>query len=351
MAYNPFDPNSRYRLPSYNLDNPLSTTGLGGALSSQQPTTDWMSNPQPRPYGGTSGGTNPFAFGTPEAADWTRQNVGDVNFSRTPPRTTTDTSILNTAPEAGLPTATTAGSRDTRYASQTGATDSLGRATTLQGVMSSAPTPGTSPTSPVPGTQTTSTGPTPTTIPASNRFSPGVSDTMRDLPAQGPLAPEFQSNYRPDDPYSALDYGLGLPKTSTSVEDVMLDPGFKWQQEQLGRKLEDIFAAKGRVGSTDYFNALTNANQKLISDEYNRINNQQWERGMEMNRLLYDRRAQENITNYEREFRENERKYGRQQAEEILAYERGFREDARDYERLRYLIQLGFGATQASTGT
>lgn len=372
---------TRYRMPSWDLDKPLSTPtsgSLGGALSAQQPTTPGISSNTFMGSGtiGTASNTgtaNPYAFGTPEAAEWTRLNVGDVQqFSgRTSPRTTTDASVLNTPPDAaigdrmyfgGSPTfnefaqppgttstgATSPTARDTRYAASqsalgVGAGESLGRATALNNVMASAPAPGVPPAA---GSSTVLGAPGYPNVNSTGPAGPGPGGPgavpPTGLPTRGTEL---------DDPMSRLDDNLRFPQQSITPTEVMMDPGFKWQQEQLGRRLEDIFAAKGRTGSTDYFNALTNANQKLISDEYNRINNQQWERGMEMNRLLYDRRAQENITNYEREFRENERKYGREQAEQILAYERAFREDARDYERLRFLVQLGFGATQASGGT
>ena len=176
-----------------------------------------------------------------------------------------------------------------------------------------------------------------------------VSGTQAPLPGQAPLPSQFQSNYRPDDPYSTLDYGLGIPKTSITPEDVMIDPGFKWQQQQLGRQLEDMFAAKGRVGSTDYFNTLANQQQKLISDEYNRINQQQFDRSMQINKLLYDRRYQENVLGYERQFNENVERYGRERAEEILAYERQFREDARDFDQIRWATELGFQAAGGGT--
>lgn len=178
-----------------------------------------------------------------------------------------------------------------------------------------------------------------------------VSGTQATLPGQAPLPSQYQTNYNPDDPYSTLDYGLGIPKTSITPESVMIDPGFKWQQEQMGRQLEDMFAAKGRVGSTDYFNTLANSQQKMISDEYNRINQQQFDRSMQINKLLYDRRYQENVLGYERQFNENVERYGRERAEEILAYERQFREDARDFDQIRWATELGFQAAGGgSTG-
>lgn len=311
------------------------TQSLGGALNTQQPT-DINANTFMGTGTQTSPTTDTSIMTTPPDLNPIRpiSTYGDQSdWSSRFPSTTTGPSTSSL----------TGGARDARTPLATGTGESLGRSATLQNIMSSAPTPG-SATAPY-----GSLGNNPAGLLGGSSVGPagpGPGGT-------GPVPPTGLPTRGPelDDPMSTLDNNLRFPKQSITPEDVMLDPGFKWQQEQLGRRLEDIFAAKGRVGSTDYFNTLSNANQKLISDEYNRINNQQWERGMEMNRLLYDRRAQENITNYEREFRENERKYGREQAENILAYERAFREDARDYERLRYLTQLGFGATQASTGT
>ena len=176
-----------------------------------------------------------------------------------------------------------------------------------------------------------------------------VSGTQAPLPGQAPLPSQYQANYNPDDPYSTLDYGLGIPKTSITPESVMIDPGFKWQQEQMGRQLEDMFAAKGRVGSTDYFNTLANSQQKLISDEYNRINQQQFDRSMQINKLLYDRRYQENVLGYERQFNENVERYGRERAQEILEYERGFNEAARDFDQIYKILQLGYGAAGGVT--
>lgn len=185
--------------------------------------------------------------------------------------------------------------------------------------------------------------PTPSTQPPSMPTQPGGN--------QEPLPDKYKKNYFPDDPQSRFDNGLGIPHTSIDPDTVMEDPGYKWQLEKLDRELEDMFAAKGRVGSTDYFNTKAGQHADLLSREYNRINNQQWDRGMEMNRLLYDRRVQEDYSAYEREFRENERKYGRERAEEILKYDRQWKEEAREYDRYRYLVELGLGATNASSGT
>ena len=222
------------------------------------------------------------------------------------------------------------------------------------GGLTSMPTTGTS--TPAGTSSTTTPGSTVpgSTLPTgSDRYGlpsgGNVSGTQATLPGQAPLPSQYQANYNPDDPYSTLDYGLGIPKTSITPESVMIDPGFKWQQEQMGRQLEDMFAAKGRVGSTDYFNTLANSQQKLISDEYNRINQQQFDRSMQINKLLYDRRYQENVLGYERQFNENVERYGRERAEEILAYERQFREDARDFDQIWKAIQLGYGASGGGT--
>ena len=214
-----------------------------------------------------------------------------------------------------------------------------------QGTQTGGLPPTSTPGSTVPG----STPPATSTVPmGSDRYGlpsgGNVSGTQATLPGQAPLLSQYQANYNPDDPYSTLDYGLGIPKTSITPESVMIDPGFKWQQEQMGRQLEDMFAAKGRVGSTDYFNTLANSQQKMISDEYNRINQQQFDRSMQINKLLYDRRYQENVLGYERQFNENVERYGRDRAEEILAYERQFREDARDFDQIRWATELGFQA-------
>ena len=300
---------------------------------------------------GMTGSMTPTSPGFQETPDWSKYPAGTYD-TLAGGGTGGLTSTADRSSRAGLEGAFGAARTGASTLSGMPAPGSTNPTGTLPPGSTITGTPPPGGTLPSAGTKT-QTGPTGATYPGGTGGLPSggnVSATQAGLPQQAPLPGQYQANYMPDDPYSSLDYGLGIPKTSITPESVMVDPGFQWQQKQLGNQLEDMFAAKGRVGSTDYFNTSANAQQKMISDEYNRINNQQFERSMQINKLLYDRRYQENVLGYERQFNENVERYGRERAEDILAYERQFREDARDFDQIRWATELGFQAAGGGGG-
>jgi len=156
-------------------------------------------------------------------------------------------------------------------------------------------------------------------------------------PANNPNNPAYTSG-------TQFEGGLPPLRTRTPASEVQLSDEYRIMADELEKRLNRQFSATGRNASTYADREKAKAQSELLANEVRYQDQTQYQRNMDINKLQYDRRYQANVLNYEREFQENERQYGRQMAENILQYERSFREDARDYDRVRYLVDLGFGA-------
>lgn len=147
-----------------------------------------------------------------------------------------------------------------------------------------------------------------------------------------------------------FDQGLPPLQTRTPIEDVILSPAFQIQRAELEKDLNRFALSKGRASSTWEANTLMNALSRSLAAEVDRQDQEQYQRNLELNNLLYGRRQEQEQTGYTRGETAENKLYGRGVYAEERDYGRGIYANERDYARAKALADYGYGASVAGAG-
>lgn len=103
--------------------------------------------------------------------------------------------------------------------------------------------------------------------------------------------------------YTAGDqFSNDLPplSTRTSLQDVILSPAYQMQKAEQEKNTNRAYAARGRWNSSASLQALQKGNAELLANEYDRQDTQQYNRNLEINNLLYNRKLTADMTDWSR---------------------------------------------------
>lgn len=175
-------------------------------------------------------------------------------------------------------------------------------------------------------------------------FNSGVTGAMN------PLTSAYSSG-------TPFDQNLPPLQVQSTLDQIVKSPGFQQEQADLNEALKNKLLAEGRWNSTYGDRQVAQANARLLGQEYQRISNENFQRSMAINDLLYGRRSDYENQQYGRGVAQEEKQYQRGQtaldraiAQEQQQYGRGVYANETAYQRGQTQLDRALAAEQLAYG-